>query len=62
MKKVHFIKNLDFIKIQVRNLYIALLQGDYNDADDVVDEIDDQIVAMIEDVDQLFKALGGDLI
>lgn len=62
MKKVHFIKNLDFIKIQVRNLYIALLQGDYNEADDVVDEIDDQIVAMIEDVDQLFKALGGDLI
>ena len=62
MKKVHFIKNLDFIKIQVRNLYIALLQGDYNEADDVVDEIDDQINAMIEDVDQLFKALGGDLI
>ena len=62
MKLVHFIKNLDFIKIQVRNLYIALLQGDYNEADDVVDEIDDQIDAMIEDVDQLFKALGGDLI
>lgn len=62
MKLVHFIKNLDFIKIQVRNLYIALLQGDHNEADDVVDEIDDQINTMIEDVDQLFKALGGDLI
>ena len=60
MKKETIDKNLIFVRIQARNLYILLLQEEYNAADDVVDEIDENIKAIQDDVDQILKALGGD--
>lgn len=57
MKKETFTKNLNFLRLQVRNLYVAVLKETYNAADDVVDEIDDEIRSMIDDVDQLYAEL-----
>ena len=60
MKKETIDKNLKFVRLQVRNLYIAVLKEDYDAADDVMAEIDDSVFSLLDDVEQIFKALGGD--
>lgn len=60
MKKETIDKNLKFVRLQVRNLYIAVLKEDYDAADDVMAEIDDSVFGLLDDVEQIFKALGGD--
>ena len=57
MKKETFIANLNFVRIQTRNLYIALLKNDIKFADDVLSDIDDSVLNLRGDTEQLYKAL-----
>ena len=57
MKKETFIANLNFLRIQVRNLYIALLKNDIKFADDVLSDIDDSVLDLRGDTEHLYKAL-----
>ena len=60
MKKETYIRNLNFIRIQARSLYIDLLKNDLESADEVLEGIDESICAMIDDVENLFRVAGGD--
>ena len=60
MKKETIYDNLKYVRLQIRNLYIAVLKEDYDAADDVIEEIDDSIQSIADDVEELYNALGGD--
>lgn len=57
MEKETINSNLRFVRLQVRNLYIAVLKDDFDAADDVMGEIDDSIQTIVDDVEELFEEL-----
>jgi DNA anti-recombination protein RmuC len=58
IKKEEFIKNLQHIRMEARDLYIELLktEDDFDAADSVLDDIDGSIDEMIDDVNNLFDS------
>jgi len=60
MKKETFIQNLRHIRLLARDLYITLLRDvseRYDEADCVLDDIDDNVNQLIDDIDDLFDRL-----